>query len=80
MKANRDVEFGHSALGSGRGKTHTGILSFFDTRPMSIKKQGLACNPRTGLQVKNLARLDAAERGAVAPRATAFWRDEFDRA
>ena len=47
---------------------------------MSIKKQGLAGNPRTGLQVKNLVRLDAAERGAVAPRATAFWRGEADRA
>jgi deoxyribodipyrimidine photolyase-related protein len=36
----------------------------------------LAGNPRMALQVKNLARLDAAERGAVVARADAIRRGE----
>ncbi len=36
----------------------------------------LAANPRMVMQVKNLARLDAAERGAVAARAAAIRRGE----
>ncbi len=39
-------------------------------------EQRLAANPRMALQVKNLARLDAAERGAVAARAAAIRRGE----
>jgi deoxyribodipyrimidine photolyase-related protein len=40
-------------------------------------EQRLAANPRMALQVRNLARLDAAERGAVAARATAIRRGEM---
>ena len=39
-------------------------------------EQRLAGNPRMALQVRNLARLDAAERGAVAARAATIRRGE----
>jgi deoxyribodipyrimidine photolyase-related protein len=39
-------------------------------------EQRLAANPRMALQVKNLARLDSAERAAVAARAAAIRRGE----
>lgn len=37
----------------------------------------LARNPRTALQVRNLARLDGVERGAIQDRAGAIRRGEI---
>jgi deoxyribodipyrimidine photolyase-related protein len=43
-------------------------------------QQRLAANPRMALQVKNLARLDDAERAAVAARAAAVRRGDVGAA